>query len=155
MRILITGGAGFIGSHLCDYLLDKGHTVVAIDNLITGNIANIEHLMGNERFLFVKHDVTEHMYLKGSVDAIYHLASLPSPVDYLNMPIKTLKVGSLGTHKTLGFALGKGRTLLAGLDVGSVRRSAGASPTGELLGATSIRWGPGASTMNRSASPRR
>ena len=108
MRVLITGGAGFIGSHLCDYLLEKDHSVVAMDNLITGSIANIEHLMGNDRFLFVHHDVTEYMYLKGPVDAIFHLASLPSPVDYLQMPIKTLKVGSLGTHKTLGFALEKG-----------------------------------------------
>jgi len=114
MRILITGGAGFIGSHLCDYLLDKGHHVVAMDNLITGSIANIEHLIGHDHFLFIHHDVTEHMYLKGPIDAIFHLASLPSPVDYLQKPIKTLKVGSLGTHKTLGFAVEKkARFLLA------------------------------------------
>ena len=114
MRVLITGGAGFIGSHLCDYLLERGHSVVAMDNLITGNIANLEHLVGHERFLFIHHDVTEYMYLKGPVDAVLHLASLPSPVDYLQKPIKTLKVGSLGTHKTLGFALEKGaRFLLA------------------------------------------
>jgi dTDP-glucose 4,6-dehydratase len=114
MRVLITGGAGFIGSHLCDYLLEKGHTVIAMDNLVTGSTRNIEHLIGHERFLFIKHDVTEYIYLKGPVDAVLHLASLPSPVDYLRHPIKTLKVGALGTHKTLGFALAKGaRYLLA------------------------------------------
>ncbi|HOG47890.1 MAG TPA: SDR family oxidoreductase [Anaerolineae bacterium] len=114
MRILITGGAGFIGSHLCDRLLADGHEVMAIDNLITGSTRNIEHLAGHERFRFIKHDVTEYIYVEGPLDAVLHLASLPSPVDYLNEPIKTLKVGALGTHKALGLARAKGaRFLLA------------------------------------------
>ncbi len=114
MRILITGGAGFIGSHLCDRLLADGHQVIAMDNLITGSTRNIEHLAGNESFRFVKHDVTEYIYIEGHLDAVLHLASLPSPVDYLNEPIKTLKVGALGTHKALGLARAKGaRFLLA------------------------------------------
>jgi dTDP-glucose 4,6-dehydratase len=107
MRILITGGAGFIGSHLCDRLLDHGHTVIAMDNLSTGTTDNIAHLAGHERFQFVKHDVTNYIFVDGPVDAVLHLASLPSPVDYLNFPIQTLKVGALGTHKTLGLALAK------------------------------------------------
>lgn len=114
MRILITGGAGFIGSHLCDRLLAEGHQVIAMDNLITGSTRNIEHLAGNENFGFIKHDVTEYIYVEGRLDAVLHLASLPSPVDYLNEPIKTLKVGALGTHKALGLARAKGaRFLLA------------------------------------------
>ncbi len=114
MRILITGGAGFIGSHLCDRLLAEGHEVIAMDNLSTGNIENIAHLAGHERFHFIKHDVTNYIYVPGPLDAVLHLASLPSPVDYLNYPIQTLKVGALGTHKTLGLALAKGaRYLLA------------------------------------------
>lgn len=114
MRILITGGAGFLGSHLCDLLLDQGHEVVAMDNLITGNIANIEHLVGRDRFLFVKHDVTNYMYVHGKLDAILHFASPASPIDYLELPIQTLKVGALGTHKALGLALAKkSRFLLA------------------------------------------
>ncbi len=114
MRILITGGAGFIGSHLCDRLLAEGHQVIAMDNLITGSTRNIEHLAGNDNFRFIKHDVTEYIYLEGHVDAILHLASLPSPVDYLQEPIKTLKVGALGTHKALGLARAKqARFLLA------------------------------------------
>lgn len=114
MRILITGGAGFIGSHLCDRLLADGHEVIAMDNLSTGKVGNIAHLSGNERFLFIKHDVTNYIYVPGPLDAVFHLASLPSPVDYLNFPIQTLKVGALGTHKTLGLALAKGaRYLLA------------------------------------------
>jgi len=108
MRILITGGAGFIGSHLCDRLLADGHHVIAMDNLSTGSIDNIAHLAGHERFLFIKHDVTNYIFIEGPLDAVLHLASLPSPVDYLNYPIQTLKVGALGTHKTLGLALAKG-----------------------------------------------
>ena len=114
MRILITGGAGFIGSHLCDRLLADGHEVTAIDNLSTGNVDNIARLAGHNHFHFVKHDVTNYIFVEGHLDAVLHLASLPSPVDYLNLPIQTLKVGALGTHKTLGLALGKGaRFLLA------------------------------------------
>jgi dTDP-glucose 4,6-dehydratase len=114
MRILITGGAGFIGSYLCDYLLNKGHEVIAMDNLSTGSTDNISHLAGHERFLFVKHNVIDYIYLEGSLDAVLHLASLPSPVDYLNFPIQTLKVGAMGTHKALGLAKEKhARFLLA------------------------------------------
>lgn len=114
MRILITGGAGFIGSHLCDYLLAGGHDVIAMDNLSTGSTDNIAHLAGNRRFLFIHHDVTNYIYVDGPLDAVLHLASLPSPVDYLNLPIQTLKVGALGTHKALGLAKVKGaRFLLA------------------------------------------
>lgn len=114
MRILITGGAGFIGSHLADRLLAAGHTVIAMDNLSTGTVDNIAHLAGHERFSFIKHDVTTYIFVEGPVDAVLHLASLPSPVDYLNFPIQTLKVGALGTHKTLGLAKEKGaRFLLA------------------------------------------
>ncbi|MGD8463147.1 MAG: SDR family oxidoreductase [Anaerolineae bacterium] len=114
MRILITGGAGFIGSHLCEYLLARGHGVIAIDNLSTGSTDNIAHLAGHDRFQFIKHNVTEYIYVPGTVDAVLHLASLPSPVDYLNYPIQTLKVGALGTHKALGLAKAKGaRFLLA------------------------------------------
>jgi dTDP-glucose 4,6-dehydratase len=107
MRILITGGAGFIGSHLADRLLGEGHAVIAIDNLATGHTRNIEHLAGHERFRFIHHDVTEYMYIEGHLDVVLHLASLPSPVDYLRKPIPTLKVGALGTHKALGLARAK------------------------------------------------
>ncbi|MCE5271910.1 SDR family oxidoreductase [bacterium] len=114
MRILVTGGAGFLGSHLCDYLVEKNHDVICIDNLITGNIENISHLMGHERFRFIRYDVTEYMFIPGRLDAILHFASPASPVDYLEYPIQTLKVGSLGTHKALGLAREKGaRFLLA------------------------------------------
>lgn len=102
-RTLVTGGAGFLGSHLCDRLLAEGHEVVAMDNLITGSTANIDHIR-SERFTFIKQDVTEFIYLKGPVDYVMHFASPASPVDYLRMPIQTLKVGALGSHKTLGLA---------------------------------------------------
>jgi len=111
---VVTGGAGFLGSHLCDLLLAKGHRVIAIDNLITGNVANIEHLAGNERFRFLKHNVTDYIYLAGEVHNVFHLASPASPIDYLELPIQTLKVGSLGTLNSLGLAKAKGaRFLLA------------------------------------------
>jgi len=114
MRILITGGSGFIGSHLCDRLLADGHEIIAMDNLSTGSVDNIAHLAGHERFHFIHHDVTNYIFIEGPLDAVLHLASLPSPVDYLNYPIQTLKVGALGTHKALGLALEKGaRFLLA------------------------------------------
>lgn len=112
MRILVTGGAGFLGSHLCDRLLAEGHEVVAMDNLITGSTDNIAHLAGNPKFTFVKHNITNYIYLQGDLDAILHFASPASPVDYLELPIQTLKVGSLGTHNALGLALAKGARLL-------------------------------------------
>ncbi len=114
MRVLITGGAGFLGSHLSDRFLAEGHTVVAMDNLVTGNTDNIAHLAGNPNFLFIKHDVTNYIYVDGPVDAILHFASPASPIDYLELPIQTLKVGALGTHKALGLAKAKNaRFLLA------------------------------------------
>ena len=114
-RTLITGGAGFLGSHLCDAFLRLGHHVICMDNLIKGeNIDNIAHLVGQERFTFIKYDVTEYLYVDGPIDNILHFASLASPKDYLDYPIQTLKVGSLGTHKALGLAKGKkARFLLA------------------------------------------
>jgi len=114
MRVLITGAAGFLGSHLAEKFLDSGHTVIGMDNLVTGNIRNIAHLAGRSDFLFIKHDVTNYIYVDGSVDAVLHFASPASPIDYLQLPIQTLKVGSLGTHNALGLAMAKGaRFLLA------------------------------------------
>ena len=107
MRVLITGGAGFLGSHLCDRFLAEEHEVIAMDNLITGTTRNIEHLAGRDGFLFIKHDVTDYIYVEGSLDAILHFASPASPIDYLELPIQTLKVGALGTHKALGLAMAK------------------------------------------------
>jgi len=104
MRILITGGAGFIGSHLADRLVAEGHIVIAMDNLITGSLSNMSHLEDNSRFLFINADVTNTIRIEGAIDAVFHLASLPSPVDYLEMPIKTMKVGSTGTLNALGLA---------------------------------------------------
>lgn len=104
MKILVTGGAGFIGSHLTDKLLEKGHSVIALDNLITGSTNNIAHLAGRKDFKFINHDVTEYIYIPGKLDFIFHLASPASPIDYLMYPIQTLKVGALGTHKALGLA---------------------------------------------------
>jgi dTDP-glucose 4,6-dehydratase len=106
-RVVITGAAGFIGSHLAETLLDRGYSVVGIDNLLTGDLANIAHLAGRD-FVFVKHDVTNFIYVDGPVDYVLHWASPASPIDYLELPIQTLKVGALGTHKALGLAKAKG-----------------------------------------------
>jgi dTDP-glucose 4,6-dehydratase len=114
MRILITGGAGFLGSHLCDLFITQGHDVLCVDNLITGRVENVSHLLGLERFHFVKYDVCEYLHVGGPLDAVMHFASPASPQDYLEYPIATLKVGALGTHKALGLAKAKGaRFLLA------------------------------------------
>ena len=111
-RVLITGGAGFIGSHLADLFIDRGYRVVVMDNLLTGRIENIEHLTGNPDFLFVHQDVTEFIHVSGELDAILHFASPASPIDYLELPIQTMKVGSLGTHKALGLAKEKNAKFL-------------------------------------------
>ncbi|MCU0513674.1 MAG: SDR family oxidoreductase [Anaerolineae bacterium] len=108
MRVLITGGAGFVGSHLCDRFLAEGHRVVAMDNLITGNLNNIAHHAGNTHFEFIHHDVSNFIYVPGEVDVVLHFASPASPIDYLKYPIQTLKVGALGTHNALGLARAKG-----------------------------------------------
>lgn len=114
MRVLITGAAGFLGSHLCDRFLAEGYEVVGMDNFITGHPDNVAHLMGRPDFRFIQHDVTNYIYVEGALDGVLHFASPASPVDYLEQPIPTLKVGSLGTHKALGLAKAKGaRFLLA------------------------------------------
>src|SRR6266852_2041236 len=114
MRVLITGGAGFLGSHLCDRLIGMGHQVVCIDNLVTGSKDNLAHLLSHERFSFVNYNVCDYLYVEGALDAVMHFASPASPQDYLEFPIATLKVGALGTHKSLGLAKAKqARFLLA------------------------------------------
>ncbi|HEX6658494.1 MAG TPA: NAD-dependent epimerase/dehydratase family protein, partial [Ilumatobacter sp.] len=107
-RVVVTGGAGFLGSHLCRALLDRGDEVVAIDNLVTGSVANIEALFGRRGFTFVEHDVSTYLWVPGGVDAVMHLASPASPVDFERIPIQILKVGGLGTHNGLGLAKAKG-----------------------------------------------
>jgi len=113
-RTLITGGAGFLGSHLCDRFIDEGHEVICMDNLITGDTKNVEHLfeLGSDSFRFVKHDVTDFIHVGGELDYVLHFASPASPIDYLELPIQTLKVGALGTHKALGLAKAKNARLL-------------------------------------------
>ncbi|HED06834.1 MAG TPA: NAD-dependent epimerase/dehydratase family protein, partial [Ignavibacteria bacterium] len=110
--VVITGGAGFLGSHLCDKFINEGFRVVCVDNLITGNSNNIAHLAGNEDFLFIKHDITNYIFIPGEVHYILHFASPASPIDYLKLPIQTLKVGALGTHNVLGLAKEKNARIL-------------------------------------------
>ena len=132
---VVTGGAGFLGSHLTDRLLAEGHKVIAIDNLITGNLANIEHLAGNEDYRFVKHNVSElHLPAGEKLDYVFHFASPASPIDYLELPIPTLKVGALGTHNALGLAKAKGAAFLLASTSRVLRRSARPSAEGRLLG---------------------
>lgn len=111
-RILITGAAGFLGSHLCDRFIKEGYYVIAMDNLITGDLMNIEHLRSNPNFEFIHHDITKYIDIEGSLDYILHFASPASPIDYLKIPIQTLKVGALGTHNCLGLAKAKGARIL-------------------------------------------
>jgi dTDP-glucose 4,6-dehydratase len=113
-RVVVTGGAGFLGSHLCDALVARGDQVVCLDNLSTGTVHNIDHLFGNRDFTFVNHNVSQYVWVPGDVDAVMHLASPASPKDYLELPIQTLKVGSLGTHNTLGLARAKGAVYFLG-----------------------------------------
>jgi dTDP-glucose 4,6-dehydratase len=110
--VVVTGGAGFLGSHLCDKLINEKYKVICVDNLITGSTDNIVHLAGNKNFSFINHDVTNYIFLPGNIDYILHFASPASPIDYLQLPIQTLKVGSLGTHKVLGLAKEKNATFL-------------------------------------------
>lgn len=111
-RVLVTGAAGFLGSHLCDRMLKEGHYVIAMDNLITGDLKNIEHLFKDKNFEFYHHDVSKYVHVPGAIDYILHFASPASPIDYLKIPIQTLKVSSLGTHNLLGLAKAKGATIL-------------------------------------------
>lgn len=111
-RVLITGGAGFLGSHLCDRFINEGYEVIAMDNTITGNLSNIEHLFGRKEFTFYDHDITKYIHIPGKLDYIMHFASPASPIDYLKIPIPTLKVGALGTHNCLGLAKAKGARIM-------------------------------------------
>src|SRR5688572_24120772 len=108
MRVLITGSAGFLGSHLADRFIAEGHSVVGLDNFVTGHPDNIAHLTGNDRFTFLRHNISDYTYVAGPLDGVLHFASPASPIDYLKLPIQTLKVGALGTHNALGIAKAKG-----------------------------------------------
>ena len=152
-RTVVTGAAGFIGSHLCETLLDRGHSVVGIDNLLTGDMANIAHLRDRD-FEFIRHNVTRYIDVEGPVDYVLHWASPASPIDYLELPIQTLKVGSLGTHNALGLALAKRR------GSSSPRRPRSTATRSSIrsakpTGATSTRSGRAGCTTRPSGLPKR
>ena len=150
---LISGGAGFLGSHMCDYLLERGHRVICVDNLDTGSLKNIKHIRADE-FEFVQHDLTEPLFIEEPIDFVYHLASPASPIDYLRLPLHTLKVGSYGTHHMLGLAKKKrARFVLA--STSEVYGDPRSTPNRRTTGATSTRSAPAASTTRPSATPRR
>ena len=151
---VVTGAAGFLGSHLTDRLLAEGYHVIGIDNLLTGNVANIEHLASNEHFQFIKHDVSNFIYLPGKVDIVFHFASPASPIDYLNFPIPTLKVGALGTHNALGLAKEKGAKFLLA-STSEVYGDPLIHPQTEDYWGNVNRLGHVAFTMKRSVLPRR
>ena len=150
---VVSGGAGFLGSHLCDYLLAHGHRVICLDNLDTGSLQNIEHIR-HPKFTFRNQDLTEPLVVEEEVDFVYHLASPASPIDYARLPLHTLKVGSYGTHHMLGLAKFKRARLPAGLDLGGLRGPAG-PPSPRTTGATSTRSARAASTTRPSATRRR
>ena len=151
---VVTGGAGFLGSHLCDYLTGRGLRVICVDNLETGSLQNVEHRRG-ENFIFLHHDLTKHLEIDEPVDFVYHLASPASPIDYLRLPLATLKVGSYGTHNALGLAKRKrARFLLASTSRG-VRRPLDPSTTGDVLGQREPDRAAGAYTTRPSATPKR
>ena len=151
---VVTGGAGFLGSHLCEALLSRGKRVICIDNLDTGNLQNIEQIRDGN-FVFLNHDMTQHIEVEGDVDFVFHLASPASPIDYLRLPLHTLKVGSYGTHNALGLAKFKRRPLPARLDQRGLRRPARFTRSRRATGATSTRSARAASTTRPSATPRR
>ena len=133
---LVTGGCGFLGSHLCDYLLAQGHRVVCVDNLDTGSLQNIEHIRNGRTSTFVNHDLTEPFFIDEPVDFVFHLASPASPIDYLRLPLGTLKVGSYGTHHMLGAREVQAGALPARLDERGLRRPAGPPAAGDTTGGT-------------------
>ena len=151
---LVTGGAGFLGSHLCESLLERGHRVICLDNLETGSLANIEHLR-DDAFVFMNHDVIEHIAVDEPLDFVFHLAALASPIDYMRLPLHSLKAGSYGTHHTLGLAKFKRARYPPRVDQRGVRGPGGASAARRPTGGTSIPSGRAASTTRRSAMPRR
>ena len=151
---LVTGGAGFLGSHLCEALLQRGHRVICVDNLVVSSLENIDHLR-DDAFTFVNHDVIEPIVCDEPVDFVYHLAALASPVDYLRLPLHSLKTGSYGTHHALGLAQVEARPLPAGVDERGLRRPARCTRSRRRTGATSTRSGRAACTTRRSGTPRR
>ena len=154
-RVVVTGGAGFLGSHLCRSLLDRGDDVVAIDNFVTGTVANVEELFGRRGFTLVEHDVSSYLWVPGPVDVVMHLASPASPIDFERIPIQILKVGGLGTHNGARVGQGQRGDVLPRLDVARCTATRSCTRSPRRTGATSTRSARAASTTRPSVSPRR